>query len=148
MNGSFLISAAARYRDRSHERRADRFARLMRPVAGASVLDLGGGDGSFAARIARRCDVRVVVADVEETRHLAQQRHGFDAVGIPAETPLPFDDHAFDIVLCNSVIEHVTLPKEECLHARMAERQWRARAFERQRAFAAEIRRIGRGWFV
>jgi SAM-dependent methyltransferase len=112
------------------------------------VLDLGGGDGSLAARIARRVQVRVTVADVEDTRLLAEERYGFEAVRLDESGPLPFDDAAFDIVLCNSVIEHVTLPKAECLTARIPEAEWRRRSREAQRRFAAEIRRVGRGYFV
>ena len=43
-------------------------------------------------------------------------------------TGLPFADDEFDIVYCNSVIEHV--PRA------------------RRAAFAAELRRVGRGWLV
>jgi SAM-dependent methyltransferase len=45
-----------------------------------------------------------------------------------AAAGLPFADGEFDLVYCSSVIEHVPLP--------------------RRAAFAVEIRRVGRGWFV
>jgi SAM-dependent methyltransferase len=45
-----------------------------------------------------------------------------------AAAGLPFADDEFDLVYCNSVIEHI------------------ARA--RRAAFAAELRRVGRGWYV
>ena len=45
----------------------------------------------------------------------------------PAEG-LPFADDVFDLVYCSSVIEHVPPA--------------------RRAAFAAELRRVGRGWFV
>jgi len=41
---------------------------------------------------------------------------------------LPFADHEFDLVYCSSVIEHVPPT--------------------RRRAFAQELHRVGRGWFV
>jgi SAM-dependent methyltransferase len=41
---------------------------------------------------------------------------------------LPFEDGEFDLAYCNSVIEHV--------------------APERRAAFAAELRRVARGWYV
>ena len=45
-----------------------------------------------------------------------------------AAAGLPFADDEFDLVYCSSVIEHV--------------------APARRAAFAAELRRVGRGWFV
>jgi SAM-dependent methyltransferase len=45
-----------------------------------------------------------------------------------ASAGLPYDDGEFDLVYCSSVIEHVPPP--------------------RRGAFAAELRRVGRGWFV
>jgi SAM-dependent methyltransferase len=45
-----------------------------------------------------------------------------------AAAGLPFADREFDLVYCSSVIEHV--PRE------------------RRAAFAAELRRVARGWFV
>ena len=45
-----------------------------------------------------------------------------------AAAGLPFAEDEFDLVYCSSVIEHV--------------------APSRREAFAAELRRVGRGWFV
>jgi SAM-dependent methyltransferase len=65
------------------------------------------------------------------------------------ETPrLPFEDGQFDIVLANSVIEHVTVPKADCARMNWPEPEWRRRAHEGQRQFALEIAWVGRGYFV
>lgn len=140
---------AGSVRDRSHEARADLFLELLAPPARARLLDLGGSNGSLAARIvARRPDLDVTVADVSAARFLAQERYGFNVAKLDPEGPLPFADVEFDVVLCNSVIEHVTLPRDRCLNERLAEPVWRAAALERQRQFADEIRRVGRRYLV
>jgi hypothetical protein len=51
------------------------------------------------------------------------------------------------VVFCNSVIEHVTLPKAE-LWAVADQREFRLRSLQRQQEFADEIRRVGQGYFV
>jgi 2-polyprenyl-3-methyl-5-hydroxy-6-metoxy-1,4-benzoquinol methylase len=144
-----IRAIAARMRERSHEARADLLLQLLPLPNGASVLDLGGSDGSFAARVhRRRPDLRITVADVEDTRLLAAERYGFAEARLDPDAALPFGDAAFDAVLCNSVIEHVTLPKQQCIELILDEAEWRHRALARQAQFAAEIERVGRAYFV
>jgi hypothetical protein len=141
--------AAWAARQRFHERRADLFMALMRPRRGMRILDLGSGWGDpFMARIARRVPVRVTLADVTEGPREDAERLGFDAVILREGEPLPFADGEFDIVLSNSVIEHVTMRRADDDALRPAERAWRWRSLRAQRRFAAEIQRVGRGYFV
>jgi SAM-dependent methyltransferase len=136
-------------RRRFQSARADLFLNLIQPPTGARVLDLGGGSGALAGLIAqRRPDLAVTVADVEPTRLIAQELYGFAEAALEPDGPLPFENASFDVVLCNSVIEHVTLPKDRCLHDVLPEPAWRTAALARQAEFAAEIRRVGRGYFV
>lgn len=129
--------------------RAQLFLSLLEPARNATILDVGGSSGAFAALIAaRRPDLRITVADPEPTRFVARDRYGFQEVGLDPGRPLPFTDAEYDIVLCNSVIEHVTLSKERCLHESIPEPQWRSEALARQREFAAEIARVGKRYFV
>lgn len=129
------------FRERFHEARADLFVRLVRPRPGMRVLDLGGGDGSLAARITRRIPLEVTVAEPEPTR-LAAERHGFSVREVAAGEPLPFEDGSFDIVLCNSVIEHATFWKGD------DEGSWKKRARRAQSRFAGEVRRVAPAYFV
>lgn len=141
--------AAAAARHRFHESRADLFMRLMEPRPGMRLLDLGSGWGDpLSARIARRVPLRVTLADLTEGPLRDAERLGFSAVRLEHGEPLPFGDGEFDVVLSNSVIEHVTLGKEDCLALRLPEAEWRRRAMDAQRAFASEIRRVGRRYFV
>jgi ubiquinone/menaquinone biosynthesis C-methylase UbiE len=75
---------------------------------GMRVLDLGCGEGDFAA-YAAEAGASVVAADVAEAAlRRARRRHlGLDARRVPFDGPLPFDDGAFELVWASEVIEHV-----------------------------------------
>jgi SAM-dependent methyltransferase len=145
---SLIKSFAYKKREDWHEARADLFFELMRPKDGAKILDLGGQDGSFMVRVAKRVRAEITVADIGDAPLLAEKHHGFRAVILEEGKPLPFEDREFDVVFCNSVIEHVTVPKEECINRRFPEREWVAASMRSQRAFADELRRVGKGYFV
>jgi hypothetical protein len=134
--------------DRFHDRRADLFIQLLEPRSGATLLDLGGGDGSLAARICARVPLTVTVADLRSDNRDACLNRGFTHFLLD-QGPLPFESQAYDYVLCNSVIEHVTLPVSECrVDHRIDQPDWEARSWASQSTFAAEIRRVGRSYFV
>lgn len=140
---------AAVARNRFHERRADLFIRLIRPTPGMRVLDLGSGSGDpFVARIARRVPLDVTLADISEGPLEDAARLGYHGVQVKEGEPLPFSPGEFDVVVSNSVIEHVTLLKEECSSPAITDQDWVRRSLASQRAFAAEVRRVGRGYFV
>jgi hypothetical protein len=138
----------AKLRHRFHEQRADLFVRLIKPRTGATLLDLGGGDGSLAARICERVPLDVCIADVRADNREACERRGFRHV-LVEPGPLPFEDGAFDYLLCNSVIEHVTLPLDECrIDVRVPQSEWHRRSREAQAAFAREVARVSTSYFV
>jgi|SRR5271166_977882 len=124
--------AAARARARRHAR----FFPLAQLPAGASVLDVGCGALGLRALVGDRPvepsasgDGPVAVGlDITGLDVREQPSYPGPFVrGDPSEG-LPFADGAFDLVYCSSVIEHVPPA--------------------RRSAFAAELRRVGRGWFV
>lgn len=147
MYGALRKFAAGR-REAWHTARADLFFRLMSPRPGASILDLGGQDGSFMLRVRERFDARITIADIGEDALAVARERGFETRSLAEDAALPFDDGAFDVVFCNSVIEHVTFPKDDCLNRRISNREWVTTSIERQRQFAGEIRRVGRSYFV
>jgi 2-polyprenyl-3-methyl-5-hydroxy-6-metoxy-1,4-benzoquinol methylase len=69
------------------------------------------------------------VAEIDERILQRARQHGFQTALISTDGMLPFPDQSFDIVHCNSVIEHVLVPEH------------RAR-------LASEIQRVGRNWFI
>jgi SAM-dependent methyltransferase len=105
---------------RARARRHARFFALTRLRDGARVLDVGCGAIGLRA-LEPTLDITGV--DLTERPH-----YPGPFVRADAAAGLPFAEEEFDLVYCSSVIEHV--PRE------------------RRSAFAAEIRRVGKGWFV
>jgi SAM-dependent methyltransferase len=105
---------------RARARRHARFFALAKLADGAKVLDVGCGVLGLRAQ---EPDLDITGLDV-----LDQPAYPGPFVRADAADGLPFADDAFDLVYCSSVIEHVPPA--------------------RRAAFAAELRRVGRGWFV
>jgi SAM-dependent methyltransferase len=105
---------------RARTRRHERFFTLTRLKPGARVLDVGCG-----ALGLRALEPALDVTGVDLTECPS---YPGPFVRADAADGLPFADGEFDLVYCSSVIEHVPPP--------------------RRGAFAAEVRRVGRGWFV
>jgi SAM-dependent methyltransferase len=115
-----LARLASPFAARARVRRHERFFALTRLLHGARVLDVGCG----------RLGLRGLEPALEITGVDLAERPDYPGPFVRADVAdgLPFADGEFDLVYCSSVIEHVPPPRRE--------------------AFAAEIRRVGRGWFV
>ncbi len=142
-----MITALHRwYSDRARLRRGRLFQERLRPTPDDTILDLGGGDGSHIAALCGWTK-NITVADASAPDLAAAERHGFAVSLLDGTKTLPFADKSFDIVFCNSVIEHVTGDKDVV-------RTWTdGAAFVRQAdglqaQFAAEIDRVGKAYFV
>lgn len=90
----------------------DLIAGLMKGGSGSEVsklLDVGCGDGSFAARFKQYC--RVTGVDVSQCAVELANKAGIDArrVDISREV-LPFEDGFFDLVYMGDIIEHLLNP--------------------------------------
>jgi SAM-dependent methyltransferase len=131
----------------SREKRGKVFLEYLRPRPGARILDLGSEDGSHLASILPFRD-GIVVADIsKEALRVAEEKFGYGTMLIDESGKMPCPDGHFDIVFCNSVIEHVTVDKTDV--NRMASgREFAEAAFERQKRFAQEIRRVAKSYFV
>jgi SAM-dependent methyltransferase len=114
-------------------------------------LDIGSESGENINLVLAGANVspeNVYIADIDpEALKSGQNKFGFQSVLLDETGGLPFADKFFDIVYCSSVIEHVTVPKEEIWKLK-SESEFQKRALESQSKFADEIRRVGRQFFV
>jgi SAM-dependent methyltransferase len=115
-----LARVASPLAARARARRHARFFALTRLPAGARVLDVGCG----------AIGLRALEPTLDITGVDLAERPDYPGPFVRADATagLPFADGEFDLVYCSSVIEHVPPARRE--------------------AFAAELRRVGRGWFV
>lgn len=147
----WLPRAIRRARMASRRRRAALFHRHFAVGPRTRVLDLGGDDGRhihYLLADTGAAGANVCVADIDaEATTLAASRFGYRAVALQEEGPLPFPDRYFDVVVCCSVLEHVTVPKREIWDERSGAR-FRRRALAAQRRFALELARVTQGYFV
>ncbi len=77
--------------------------------AGERVLDLGAGDGAFAAELARG-RLRAWSRSTSPRRRCGARRArvpGLDARRVDEGAPLPLDEDAVDVVWAGEVLEHV-----------------------------------------
>ncbi|MDE2388131.1 MAG: class I SAM-dependent methyltransferase, partial [Betaproteobacteria bacterium] len=149
---SFIIeeseNALTRLRIRFRKHRAKIFRDNFHLTAETRVLDLGGWNGAHIHAVLENSAIlpaNVYVADIDEHAvNEAAARYGFTPVIINEADQLPFPDKFFDIVFCSSVIEHVTVPKEE-VWTLISGQRFKDIAQIRQNEFAKEIRRLGKG---
>jgi SAM-dependent methyltransferase len=115
-----LARLASPLATRARARRHARFFPLAKLPAAARVLDVGCG----------QIGLRALEPGLDITGVDRVDRPGYPGPFVRADASegLPFATDQFDLVYCSSVIEHVPP--------------------SRRAAFAAELRRVGRGWFV
>jgi SAM-dependent methyltransferase len=105
---------------RARARRLEQLFRLARVDTGTRILDVGCGD----------LGLRAVAPDLDVTGVDVVERPTYPGPFVHADATehLPFGDQEFDLAYANSVIEHVPA--------------------EKRAAFARELRRVARGWYV
>jgi len=136
---------------RARQRRAELFRKAFPLTGDTRILDLGSENGANIHAVLKGTPVSPQNIYIADVRHDALERgaqlYGFQPVPLSENGKLPFPDGFFDIVYCSSVIEHVTLPKNE-VWSRMPNKVFRERSLTHQREFAREIQRVGRQFFV
>ena len=134
---------------RFRARRAARFRHAFRLNGDTRILDLGGGDGEHIRMVLLGSGVRpenVYVADVNAKALERARAHGHPTAVLEEDGRVPFPDGFFDVVFCSSVIEHVTVPKNEVWQHRSE--RFAQIAVAHQRAFADEILRVSKSFWV
>jgi len=135
------------FSDWCRSKRVRLFFQYIQPTEEDKILDLGSENGNYIASIIP-FKKNVYIADINQEMLLQGQRqYGFNTVLLDEGGMLPFEDKFFDIVHCNSVIEHVTIDKR-FQWSFQSQVDFTKASFERQKQFAKEIRRIGRNYFV
>lgn len=78
------------------------------PRPGATLLDLGCGDGAVTLRVAERVGAgRVIGAELIEHLALAAEQRGIELLRADLGRPLALRDASIDVVHSNQVIEHL-----------------------------------------
>jgi len=115
-----LARLAEPFAARARARRHERFFALARLRPGARVLDVGCGSIGLRAF--------EPALDITGVDLVERPEYPGPFVLADAAEALPFAAAQFDLVYCSSVVEHIAPARRE--------------------AFARELRRVGRGWFV
>jgi SAM-dependent methyltransferase len=134
---------------RFRARRARRFRETFELGPDTRILDLGGNDGEHIRMVLQGSPIpreNIYIADVNARALERAEAHGHRTALLSADGKLPFPNGFFDVVFCSSVIEHVTVPKDEVwLHR---DELFARKAIAHQRAFADEILRIAKSYWV
>ena len=146
-----IVAAATSYSERARAQRDAIFRELFTIHADTRLLDLGSEAGRHIERVLKGTGIEpknVYIADIDpEAVAEGSRRFGFTPVVIDESGSLPFPDKFFDIVYCSSVLEHVTVPKSQ-VWTLLSEREFRRRSIGAQKAFAREIERLGKRYYV
>jgi hypothetical protein len=136
---------------RARRKRAQIFQKHFIFNENTKILDLGTERCENITMVLSGLSIKpenVYVADIDlEFVKKGAEKYGYTPVVISESGQLPFADEYFDIVYCSSVIEHVTIPKEQIWKV-YSGRRFHTESYARQKEFSKEIKRLGKNYFV
>lgn len=126
------------------------FLSNLKPANQETILDLGGGDGSYMDRFTSSLkNYKIIISDIDEASLQKARAKGYYTTIIDASSnKIPYKDKEIDCIFCNSVIEHITLPKDQLWSEQSYSANFSSVAFEIQKKFAAEIIRSAKKYYV
>jgi len=135
----------------SREKRRKHFLKSFKFNSGTKFLDLGASDGYYTAKLIRGTKLKkknIFIADIDKkSLEKANKNYGFKTILLKENQKINFKEKYFDIVFCNSVIEHVTLKKKDVWKEK-SNRIFKEESFKSQSKFAKEIIRLGKNFYV
>lgn len=146
-----IVKIFKRFSGKSRKKRASMFRDSFLLDEHTKILDLGSGSGVNINEVLQGTLVRpenVYIADIRAAiLEKGNELFGYVPVILNESEKLPFANGFFDIVYCSSVIEHVTVPKDQ-VWSICSGKEFRCESLIRQKEFANEIRRVGKQYFV
>lgn len=148
---SLIRKLAKSYSQKARAKRVSIFIDSFFLDKDTKILDLGSEIGSNIHMVLQGTSVRpenIYISDINSSLiEQGAQKYGFTPILIDESEPLPFSDSFFDIVYCSSVIEHVTVPKDQ-VWSLVSGKEFKTKSLSRQKTFADEIKRLGKQYFV
>jgi ubiquinone/menaquinone biosynthesis C-methylase UbiE len=112
------------------------------------ILDFGGYDGRRMVHLFPDKTDGIFIADISEKGlDIAKTVYGFETILLDESGTIPFKDNFFDFLFCNSVIEHVTVDKNEVYNF-TSNKEFKNISFIRQKKLAEEIKRVSKKYFI
>jgi SAM-dependent methyltransferase len=149
--GNFIDGLTGQISANRRRKRAGLFRAAFGLTETTRILDLGSQNGAHIHSVLAGTPVRpenTYIADIDAAAlERGREKYGFNPVLIGQSGKLPFPEGFFDIVYCSSVIEHVTVNKDQVWSLRSG-KKFRELSLAHQHEFAREIQRIGRQFFV
>ena len=146
-----IVKIFKNFSEKAREKRKRIFLSQFSIDEDTKILDLGSEEGDNINAVLQGTKVKnknVYIADINAEAVLkGNKKYGFTPVIIDDQKTLPFSYKYFDIVYCSSVIEHVTIPKEEVWELSSATK-FETQSRIRQKEFSREIQRLGKQYFV